>query len=222
MASSRFLLVSVLLGSALLFRPDVATASPAPVSAGLIDRAASTQAHDIAAWTIRTGDNHDLPFIIVDKRAARLFLFDRLGSLQAATPVLLGSAYGDVSPFGVGDKPLARITPAERITPAGRFVADKGVNLAGRDIVWVDYAAAIAIHRATDVKPGATTRERLRRLASTSPSDRRVSLGCINVSDSFYDAFLHPAFAGSSGIVYILPETGELHAISSGPTVAAR
>lgn len=186
---------------------------PAPQHVSFGGHIASPEAQQIADWTMATGDNQDLPFLIVDKIAARMFLFDRRGTLQAATSVLLGSARGDVSPPGVGDKKLALITPAERITPAGRFVADKGTNLAGRDIVWVDYAAAIAIHRATDLTPGTTAQDRLKRLASGSPRDRRISLGCINVSETFYDTFLRPAFAASSGVVYILPETATSAAI---------
>jgi hypothetical protein len=43
------------------------------------------------------------------------------------------------------------------------------------------------------------------RLASASPRDKRISYGCINVSEAFYDAFIRPVFTASSGIVYILP-----------------
>lgn len=209
MFSPRLLLTLVLAATLLGSAPADADTG---VRASFAGEAASGAAHQIADWTVATGDNRDLPFIIVDKIAARLFLFDRNGALRASTAVLLGSARGDVSPAGVGDKPLASIRPDERITPAGRFVADTGVNLAGRDIIWVDYGAAIAIHRATDVTPGGTARDRLRRLGSMSPADRRISLGCINVPDAFYEAFVRPTFAGSSGIVYILPESAPLAA----------
>lgn len=184
-------------------------AAPA-AQASFADTSISAQAHQIADWTITTGDHQGLPFVIVDKVAARLYLFDEHGQLKGATAVLLGGARGDVSPPGVGDKPLAQISVAERITPAGRFVADRGLNLKRQDIVWVDYAAAIAIHRVTDITSGTTVSERLKRLASPSPRDRRVSFGCINVSEAFYDRFVGPTFAGSSGIVYILPETQTL------------
>lgn len=172
----------------------------------------SLEARKVADWVVATHDNQDLPFVIVDKTAAKLFLFDRDGTVLAATSVLLGLARGDISPPGIGDRPLAKITPAERITPAGRFVAGKGVNLAGRDIIWVDYNAAIALHRATDVKPGLTARDRLARLASPMPSDRRISHGCINVSVAFYDTYVRPTFAETSGIFYILPEASPVTA----------
>jgi hypothetical protein len=188
---------------------------------GFSGEVASDQVRAIADWAMASGDHQDLPFVVVDKVAAKLFLFDRHGTLRAATAVLLGLAQGDVSPPGIGDRKLSQIKPAERITPAGRFVADTGVNLSGQDIIWVDYAAAIAIHRATDVKPGLTARDRLARLASPSPRDRRISHGCINVSPTFYDAFLRPAFAQSSGIVYILPETKALAAVFAIPAASS-
>jgi hypothetical protein len=48
---------------------------------------------------------------------------------------------------------------------------------------------------------------RLQRLAAASPLQHRISYGCINVPAAFYDAVVDPAFARTSGIVYILPET---------------
>jgi hypothetical protein len=97
--------------------------------------------------------------------------------------------------------------PADQITPAGRFVAGRGLNLAGQDILWVDYDAAISLHRASDRKPGMTAKSRSDRLASATTLDNRASHGCINVSVPFYDNFIRPAFDGAAGIVYVLPET---------------
>jgi hypothetical protein len=42
--------------------------------------------------------------------------------------------------------------------------------------------------------------------------DNRISYGCINVPAKFYDAVVVPAFTGTVGIVYILPETKPLKA----------
>ena len=47
---------------------------------------------------------------------------------------------------------------------------------------------------------------RLARLATATPLDNRISYGCINVPVSFYDGIVRPAFLGTAGIVYILPE----------------
>jgi hypothetical protein len=168
---------------------------------------ASSEAGRTADWVVGSDDNGDLPFMIVDKVNARLFLFDPRGTIVATTPVLLGLARGDDSPPGIGERALASITPAERITPAGRFVLEAGENMAGKDIIWVDYDAAISLHRASDRKPAMSAKSRVERLASTSVAERRVSLGCINVSTSFYDKFIQPMFSGTKGVAYILPET---------------
>ena len=48
---------------------------------------------------------------------------------------------------------------------------------------------------------------RLQRLATPTSADNRISWGCINVPARFFDAVISPAFAGTKGIVYVLPET---------------
>ena len=51
-----------------------------------------------------------------------------------------------------------------------------------------------------------TKERRAQRLASSSPSERRISYGCINIPVKFYDTVVSPAFTGTDGIVYVLPE----------------
>jgi len=51
------------------------------------------------------------------------------------------------------------------------------------------------------------------RLTSPTTLDNRISYGCINVPAQFYDAVVAPAFKGTVGIVYILPETKQLGAV---------
>ncbi len=196
---------------------DVPTASQAAFKG-----ASAVVVRQVADWIVASADNHQRAFMIVDKVNARLFLFDADGSLRTVTPVLLGLAYGDDSPPGVGTKKLAEIKPAERITPAGRFVTEPGQNLAGKDILWVDYDAAIALHRASDRKPGMSVRSRVERLASASIRDRRVSLGCINVSSSFYDTYIAPTFGAATGVIYILPETRSASAEFHIPLTVAK
>jgi len=41
----------------------------------------------------------------------------------------------------------------------------------------------------------------------TTPLDKRISYGCINVPAKFFDNVVRPAFTGTNGIVYVLPET---------------
>ena len=171
------------------------------------DQTLSSDGRQVVKWVDASGDNRGLPFMIIDKVGARLFLFDANGVLRATTPVLLGLARGDISPAGIGSRKLSAIKPAERITPAGRFIVEAGKSVTGHDIVWIDYDAAISLHRASDRKPGNGGKSRVARLASNSAGERRVSLGCVNVSAAFYDRFVQPTFAASNGIAYILPET---------------
>jgi len=201
-----FLLEAQIAQAAPASGPAVSTASRLQ-HADFSGEAPSADARAVADWVVASGDNRGLPFLIVDKADARLFLFEPHGTVRAATPVLLGLALGDDSPAGIGDRKLSLITPAERITPSGRFVAARGTNLAGQDILWIDYGAAISLHRATDLKPGLTARDRLTRLKSAAAPDRRISHGCVNVSEAFYNSFIRPTFAANDGIVYILPET---------------
>ena len=53
-------------------------------------------------------DNGGLPFMVVDKVNARLFLFDAGGALRATTPILVGLARGDDSPPGIGARASCR------------------------------------------------------------------------------------------------------------------
>jgi hypothetical protein len=184
--------------------PAAAQATPAASLADFQAAPASSDARQVADWVVATGDNRSLPFVIVDKKATEVFVFDGHGRLSGATPALLGLARGDDSAPGIGDRKLSDIRPDERTTPAGRFVASLGYGLGQQDILWVDYKTALALHRVL----AANSREhRLQRLAAASARDHRITFGCINVPVSFYDRIVQPAFTGTSGVVYILPET---------------
>lgn len=165
---------------------------------------ASRDTRRVANWVVDSGDNHGMPFLIIDKRNAKLFVFDSDGRLRGAAPVLLGVARGDDSVPGIGERKIADIRPEERTTPAGRFVAEPGRNTQGEDIVWVDYDSAVSMHR---VRANIPKERRLQRLASPTPADNRISYGCINVPAAFYDALVSPSFRAAQGMVYVLPET---------------
>ena len=186
--------------------------TPAPKRADFVGEPASTDARQVTDWVLDTGDNRNLPFVIVDKKNTEVFVFDGHGHLLGATPALLGLARGDDSAPGIGNRELSRIRPEERTTPAGRFVASLGHNLGPQDVLWVDYAAAISLHR---VLAANTKEHRLQRLAAASPLDHRITFGCINVPVKFYDRVVQPAFAQTSGIVYILPEIKSIREVFS-------
>ena len=161
----------------------------------------------VANWSVYSGDHQKMAVVIVDKRDARVWVFNPQGKLISATPALLGSAIGDHTVPGIGDRPLALVKADEKTTPAGRFIAEPGFNTNGEDIVWVDYDAAVSMHR---VRPNVKAERRLERLASPSSADNRVSFGCINLPKSFYETVLSPTVNQFGAVVYVLPETRTL------------
>lgn len=171
--------------------------------AGFEHERASGDARSTADWVVDSGDSRGMPFAIVDKKNAKVFVFDADGRLRGAAPALLGLAVGDDGVPGIGNRALSSIRPEERTTPAGRFVATLDHNLHGKEILWVDYGGAISMHPVINTKPA---EHRLQRLASPTALDNRISYGCINVPANFFATVVRPAFTGTSGIVYVLPE----------------
>jgi len=162
-----------------------------------------SEPHAMAQWVSTSGDAQGRPFIIVDKVSARVLAFDGTGTLVQQSEALLGMAIGDVSPPGIGSMRLADIGPSMRITPAGRFDAHLGTNLAGKQILWVNYDEALSLHA---VVPGTASERRLARLESPTAADNRISYGCINVPAAFFHEVVAPLFATNNGVVYILPD----------------
>ena len=182
-----------------------AQAAEAPLKVSW-DRASalSRDAQTALQHVLQDADNAGAPFIVIDKRRARMWVFDAEGHPRGSTPVLLGFARGDDTVPGIGEKPLAKVRPGERTTPAGRFVGEHGRNLKGDDIIWVDYDAAVSMHRVKDVHRSDKREQRLR---SRSIADNRISYGCINIPKAFFDQVLKPVVGGARPVVYLLPET---------------
>lgn len=180
----------------------------AAAHAGVVDfgtHRVSAEARDVAQWVMDSMDAAGRPFAIVDKKDARLFVFDGAGRIVGSTPVLLGSTHGDHTVPGVGQRAqTGQVGPDERTTPAGRFASAPGRNIDGEAVVWVDYASALAIHR---LRPGPARERRQARLASLSPRDNRASLGCVVVPVAFYEDVVQPLLGRVRGVVYVLPET---------------
>ena len=167
-------------------------------------------AQQLAAWIRATGNNHAQPFALIDKKSARVHVFDAIGTLRGSSPVLLGLAVGDDSVPGIGERKMSEIRPEERTTPAGRFVSEPGRNLQGEDIVWIDYEAAVSMHR---VRAGNKAERRLERLATPTVADNRISYGCVNVPAAFYDALIKPFLGDQAAVIYVLPETRSASAV---------
>lgn len=168
---------------------------------------ASSDSRQMVNWVRRSGDHGGLPFVLIDKRQAQVFVFSGEARLIGAAPALLGLASGDDPSPGIGQKPLSSIQPHERTTPAGRFVAAMAKNLSGDPILWVDYDTSVSLHALRGNNP---REQRARRLTSPSAQDNRISFGCINVAPTFFDAVVSTAFQGTEGVVYVLPDTRSL------------
>ena len=181
-----------------------------PTVADFASEDASEDVRHMANWVMDQRDHRGMPFVIVDKQHARVFVFQPDGKLDGATPGLMGSALGDDSVSGIGEREISAILPHERTTPAGRFLSVPGINSFGEDIIWVDYSAAVSMHRVRAKEP---KERRLERLASATPDDNRISFGCINLPVAFYDSVVKPLLGTRQSVVYVLPETRSLQAV---------
>lgn len=176
-------------------------------------------ARQVADWVVDSGDSNGMPFVIIDKTAAHVFVFDADGHLHGSAAALLGIAKGDHSAPGVGDRELSAIRVQDRTTPAGRFEAALGRNYHKKEILWIDYDAAISMHPVINTKP---MERRPHRLATPTPLDNRISFGCVNVPIPFFETVISPTFKATSGIVYVLPEVSALGKVFATYDVDAR
>ena len=167
-------------------------------------------ARHFVGWVMYSSDHQNQPFIVVDKGAAKVFVFRGDGTLHGVASALLGITIGDDTSPEVGKKKLADIRIDERTTPAGRFVADLGLDLQNSEILWIDYDSGLSLHTVATLN---ASEQRLKRLASKPVSDNRITFGCINVSKQFYKEIVYPTFKNTSGIVYILPEVRSLQSV---------
>ena len=168
-------------------------------ASGFSESAVQQFAQDV----VRSADAAGRTFGVIDKPSATLWIFDAQGRPLANSPVLVGQAVGDVAPPDIGTRPLSKVKLHEKVTNAGRFVTEAGSNHKGEDIVWLDYDAALSMHRVRNV-PGES---RAKRLQTPTVADNRISFGCVNIPASFYDRYIDPLFSRSKGVVYVLPET---------------
>ncbi len=197
----------VLMSVSLTLRPAAAAENTHSKYANLEREHKSENARRLIDWVTGSGDNRGMPFAVVDKTDAKVFVFDAHGRFRGAAPVLVGLARGDYNVPGIGNRKMSDIRPEERTTPAGRFVASLGRNFHKKDVLWVDYKGAVSLHRVVTNNP---EEHRLERLDSPDPLDHRISYGCINVPAKFFDKVVKPTFKGTYCVVYILPDTVSL------------
>ena len=187
-------------------------ATEAAVRADFRSVAASMDAQRVADWAVHAADHEGLPFIVVDKRHAKTYVFDRTGALIDWTPALLGMGLGDDFEPGVVEMNMYETQPHQRITPAGRFKAEEWQKPNGEWILWLDYSTQIALHKLRRSQLG-LSQEREARLYSSAPQDNRVTYGCVNVPPEFYDRVITPTFNKAGGVVYVLPESAPVEVL---------
>ncbi len=169
-------------------------------------QASADDTRRLVQQVLASADHGQRPFAVVDKRRALVSVFHADGALAAQSATLLGSAQGDHSLPGVGQRTQqAALRRADRTTPAGRFSAQPGHNLSGEAVVWLDHAAALAIHR---LRSGPQHTDRAARMAGQDAQRRRVSAGCVVVPAAFFDSAVQPLLGLQRGTVYVLPEHG--------------
>lgn len=199
--------------------PDTGRAAPRPAPPPLQRQLqlgaepASADVQQVAQWVVGSADNGERPFVIVDKRGAKVFVFEPGGRLRGASPVLLGYAAGDHTVAGIGQRPIEQVRPEERTTPAGRFMGERGLNALREDVLWVDYDAAVSMHKVRLTNP---KERRAERLASATPADNRISYGCINLPPAFFDEVLWPTVRHAKPVIYVLPEVKPLAEVFPG------
>jgi hypothetical protein len=194
--------------------------SPQPASTEIDgEESQSAAAMRVADWVAASGDNRSLPYIIIDKKSASLFLFSAKRKPLGTVPVLIGVAVGDDASPGIGRKKLAEIGPAEKTTPAGRFLAKYGLAAGRQRVLWVDYADSVALHPIP--KDVSKNERRRQRMLSPATDDNRITFGCINVPMAFYNKSVRPLFQRKGGYVYVLPDTKPLEAVFPSVRVQA-
>jgi len=203
--------------------PPLPPEPPPPTAANFGAIRPTEAAREMADWVVGRHDNGKLPFMVLDKHEARLYVFQPDGVLVEDTAVLLGSAHGDDTFPGIGNVPIKDVKPFQRTTAAGRFQTQPGLDADHTDVVWLDYDAALAMHRVINkVK----SERRPQRLASPTPDDNRISYGCINIPVGFFDRRISPVFGKGRGVAYVIPEVKTFAEVfehgttPAGPTVA--
>ncbi|MET0312573.1 MAG: hypothetical protein ABW051_11025 [Burkholderiaceae bacterium] len=165
---------------------------------------ATADARYVADWVVDSRDNGKKPFVVVDKKGARIYVFDASGTLVGESAALMGYQPGDLTVPGVGKKKISQILPHERTTPAGRFLAQPGRNNHGEKVIWVEYNSGFAIHRVRGNNP---EQRRHDRLATPSVADNKISLGCVVTPVNFFTDIVDKTIGRGYSVVYVLPET---------------
>ncbi len=168
-------------------------------------QSASIDARQVERWVMTTGDNGGQPFVIVDKRATEVFVFDGHGTLLGETSALIGSARGDDSSPGIGErKPCRRSVPTSGPRRPGASwprSASRWARMTFSGSTTQRRSRCTACWRSTVASTGCSGSPRCRRWTTGS---RLAASSCAggDFTTAFIDRGVPPA---TSGIVYMTP-----------------
>ena len=220
--ASLLLVLSALIACNSVFAGELETQENTKFVVDFKQQSASSEVRHIAGWVMDSRDNMGMPFVIIDKVNAKVFVFDARGQMLGADAALLGMGRGDLSSAQIGSRKMSGIRPQDRNTPAGRFLVVLDHDIHGKEILLIDYDASIALH---PIVKGTPAENRAQRMQTETAQDNRISYGCINVPVKFYEKIISPVFTRKNGFVYILPETSkasELFETSGGESSSSK
>jgi hypothetical protein len=165
----------------------------------------SDKANAVNKFVKDSKDNDGKPYIIADKNAGEIHIMSGDNKLIATAPALYGKSIGDNHTIGQTPAGAFNINVINAPSAYGGNVAKFSTTQSG-DI--------FSIHRVLNV-PG---QDRQGRLMSPTTENTRISDGCINVPESFYDSFIEQGVASK---VYIVPDTKSVSDVFSSQIAKA-
>lgn len=145
-------------------------------------------------------DKPTAKFIIADKELGKVFVIDPVNKTEVSSPALYGKLATDKVDITYYDR---KEPGAPYITPAGIYkVTLMFSDTLNRDML-VFYEGTYMVMAIHPVWLGNSVQKRLDRLASDDPKLHRITNGCINVSQEFFDEHLSKL---DNAVLYILPE----------------
>ena len=170
-----------------------------PVAMTSYNQSVTADANAVNNYVQENNDTNGKPYVVADKRGGVVYLYDGEGNLINESPALFGREVSDATTTNstpAGKFKLSYI-PTDQVGYGGSV---QGFATQGTD---KDTGATrvLALHRVWTQNPA---QNRPARLTSKTASDNRVSNGCINVPNDFYNANLDGKF---DGFIYVIPET---------------
>ena len=170
-----------------------------PVAMTSYNQSVTADANAVNNYVQENNDTNGKPYVVADKRGGVVYLYDGEGNLINESPALFGREVSDATTTNstpAGKFKLSYI-PTDQVGYGGSV---QGFATQGTD---KDTGATrvLALHRVWTQNPA---QNRPARLTSKTTSDNRISNGCINVPNDFYNANLDGKF---DGFIYVIPET---------------